>query len=90
MRKLDQIVWAEMARRKQQFHADKEWSSIKLWGLFQWGMVSKLIKSGDLITDMQKENKTVWVRPSPEAYRQYIEPLLSYPIERLTTMAGWN
>jgi hypothetical protein len=86
----DQIIWAEMARRKKKFHPDEEWNKIKLWGLFQWGMVSHLLKSGDLITDMKKEHKTIWVTPSPEAYAKYIQPLLKHRIETLTKMAGWD
>lgn len=79
-----------MARRKKQFHNDKKWQDIKLWGLFSWGMVSPLIKTGELITDMKKENRTVWVWPSPEAYKKHIEPLLAHKLERLEAMAGWH
>jgi hypothetical protein len=39
---------------------------------------------------MVKENRTIWVNPSPEAYHKYIEPLLSHSIKDLTKMAGWN
>lgn len=84
------VVWAEMARRKLQFHPNKEWSEIRLWGLFNWGEVSHMIKEGDLLTDMAKENKTIWVRPSEKAYKENIEPLLNKNIEELTRLAGWN
>ncbi len=86
----DKQIWAEMARRKKQFHLKEDWKKIKLWGLFQWGFVSHLIKSGDLITDMKKENKTIWVTPSEEAYTKHIEPLLKHRIETLLKMAGWD
>jgi len=85
------IIWAEMARRKLQFHNNTNWNEICLWGLFRWGFVSHLIKSGELITGMKKENKTIWVRPSTEAYHKNIEPLLAlYTLDELTVMAGWE
>lgn len=83
------IVWAEMARRKIAFHNSEDWNKIKLWGLFSWGMVSSLIKKGELLTDMTKENKTVWVRPSEKAYNEKIKPLLCHPLPSLEKMAGW-
>jgi hypothetical protein len=88
MSRKDAFVWAEMARRKKQFHPNEEWNEIHLWGLFAWGSVSHLLKSGALITDMCKCNKTIWVRPSEEAYRQFIEPLLSEPLDILMVKAG--
>ena len=84
-------VYAEIARRKVQFHANEEWQSIWLWGLFQWGEVSHMIKSGKLITNMKKENKTIWVRPSQEIYEKHIKPLIeNYTLDELIQMAGWN
>ena len=84
-----QIVWYEMARRKKQFHANEEWNKIKLWGLFRWGAISHMLKSGELVTDMRKENVTIWVTPSAEAYHKHIEPLLDKPIDELNRLAGW-
>ena len=84
------VIWAEMARRKVQFHADEEWQNIRLWGLFDWGDVSGLLKSGELVTDMAKENRTIWVRPSKEAYESHIEPLIKgHSLEELKRLAGW-
>ena len=83
-------VWAEMARRKKLFHANKEWNQISLWGLFQWGRISHMLNSGELITHMKKENVTVWVVPSESAYKKNIEPLLNLTIEELDRMAGWT
>lgn len=83
-------IWAEMARRKKQFHPNEEWSTIRLWGLFNWKYVSHLLKKGLLITDMKKENQTIWVRPSEEAYNKFIKPLLPLDIVKLENMAGWN
>jgi hypothetical protein len=83
-------IWAEMARRKVQFHNDEDWDKIRLWGLFQWGDISHLLKSGELTTHMKKENKTVWVLPSKEAYTTYILPLIqNNSLDDLTVMAGW-
>jgi len=86
----NRIIYAEMARRKKQFHNSEEWNKIKLWGLFSWGFVSHLIKSGELLTDMKKENKTIWVYPSKECYDKNILPLMDHSIEFLSSMAGWN
>lgn len=83
-------IWAEMARRKVQFHANEEWDTIRLWGLFTWGSISKLLNTGELITDMKKENHTVWVQPSKEAWETKIKPLIDkYSLDELTRLAGW-
>lgn len=83
-------IWAEMARRKIQFHNDENWEEIQLWGLFKWGDVSKFIKNGELLTNYCRENRIVWVRPSKEAYENRIKPLLEqYSLDSLTQMAGW-
>lgn len=83
-------VWAEMARRKVQFHPAEEWHTIKLWGLFMWDDVSPLLKSGLLLTHMRKENRTIWVRPSPEAWEKHIQPLIgAHSLNDLTALAGW-
>ena len=82
-------IWADMARRRRQFHSDTEWQNIDLWGLFRWTSISYWIKSGKLLTNMRRENRTVWVKPSREAYHKFIEPLLdNYSLEDLTIMAG--
>ena len=83
-------IWAEMARRKVQFHNNKDWDEISLWGLFEWQDVSRLLKTGELITTMKKENRTIWVTPSPEAWETKIKPLIDkYTLEELTNLAGW-
>lgn len=84
-----QMIWAEMARRKMQFHTSEPWEQIRLWGLFSWGDVSDLLKSGDLLTNMEKANRTIWAWPSTEAYSKHIEPLLSKPLEEVAKLAGW-
>jgi hypothetical protein len=83
-------IWAEMARRKVQFHPTESWETITLWGLFDWGCVSKLITSGELLTNYTKENRTVWVRPSKETWETKISPLIqNHPLSELMTLAGW-
>jgi hypothetical protein len=83
-------IWAEMARRKVRFHPGAEWDEINLWGLFTWGSVRHLLEQGKLFTTMRKENVTIWVTPSREAWENEIKPLIKkYTLEELTTMAGW-
>lgn len=83
-------IWAEMARRKVRFHLKEKWNEIRLWGLFEWGSVSRLLKTGELITDMRKENRTIWVTPSKDAWETKIKPLIEkYSLDELTKMAGW-
>ena len=83
-------LWAEMARRKVQFHPNEDWDKISLWGLFHWGEVRHYLESGELITTMKKENITIWVTPSKEAWEKKIKPLIDqYDLDTLTTMAGW-
>jgi len=84
-------IWAEMARRKVAFHPTEEWNTIKRWGLFDWGDVSPLLKTGELITHMKKENKTIWVWPSQAAWETHIRPLIEkHTLDELTRMAGWS
>jgi len=83
-------VWAEMARRKVRFHKNEKWDKIKLWGLFSWEDVSNLLKTGELITDMRKENRIIWVTPSLESWEKHIKPLIKkYSLSRLSHLAGW-
>lgn len=89
----NKIIYAEMARRKVQFHKNEDWSTIKLWGLFSWGAVSRMINDGRLKTPSTytRENKTVWVYPTAEVYEKHIKPLIEkYTLEELTTMSGWD
>jgi hypothetical protein len=84
------IIWAEMARRKVQFHKNEKWNEISLWGLFAWQNVSRLIENGQLHTNMKKENHTIWVTPSREAWEKKIKPLINkYSLDELADMAGW-
>ncbi len=84
-------VFAEMARRKIRFHKDEAWDKIRLWGLFSWGGISHMIADGRLITDMQKENETVWCWPSADCWKNDIEPLIKkHTLFELTRLAGWD
>lgn len=84
-------IWAEMARRKVRFHNKERWDTIKQWGVFLWNEVVRQLQRGELYTDMKKENHTIWVWPSKEAWEQKIKPLIErYSIEELTKLAeGW-
>lgn len=83
-------IWAEMARRKVRFHNQEDWDKISLWGLFQWGDVSQLLETGELITTMGKENRIIWVTPSQEAWETKIKPLIEqYTLDQLTELARW-
>ena len=85
------VIWAEMARRKVQFHPNEDWDQISLWGLFNWGTISRLLKRGLLNADgYRRENKVVWCRPSREAWEKHIKPLVeNHTLDELSRMAGW-
>jgi hypothetical protein len=84
-------IWAEMARRKVQFHPNEAWDQIALWGLFPYGAITPLCKRGLLDRgDARPENRTVWCRPSKEAWENHIRPLIEkHSLAELTVMAGW-
>jgi hypothetical protein len=89
-------IWAEMARRKLQFHRNDEWNRIDLWGLFSKSTIKGQLKRDELIFSFRYPHNEVrqgsqWVKPSEEAYHKYIEPLLEeYTLEELTKLAGWE
>ena len=84
-------IWAEMARRKRRFHNNEDWDKIFLWGLFLWSDVKRQLDRGELFTHMKKENHTIWVTPSNEAWEKKIKPLTEkYSLDELTRMAGWE
>jgi hypothetical protein len=78
-------VAMEFARRAKVFHPNDEPFSIKNWGLFSWGAISKLVKSGEVILNSgySKENKTVWCRPSQAFYDKWVKPCMSYSANEL-------
>ncbi len=85
------VVWAEMARRKVLFHPNEPWDAIGEWGIFSWGQISHLLKSGELITGATKSESRgcgIWVQPSANAYRTKIKPLIDkYTLTQLTVIA---
>lgn len=90
-----QKVWAEMARRKKQFHKDENWQDIKCWGLFYKSYISKQLKDGDLIPAFGDRlddihRRSAWFIPTKKAYNEKIVPLLKYSIDELSSMAGWR
>lgn len=90
------LVWAEMARRKLQFHKDEDWFNINLWGLFNKSDIRAQLEKGELeFSGWPQEYKyrrgPQWVKPTPLGYNSYIKPLLEkYTLAELTKMAGWD
>ena len=95
-------ITAEMARRYLMFHRGEPWSAIKLFGLFAWGDVSpyltcsrglKSFRRGLLVTDMTRDNKTIWVRPTRYCWDKYISTLVKQykdgDMSELCIAAGW-
>ena len=76
----------EFVRRKLLFHYHTDYDNITLWGLFSWGAVSAHIKSGQIITHMVKENRTIWCRPSKEEIEKYIKPRVDKKIHEYITL----
>ena len=84
-------IYAELARRYILFHADEDPHKIRLWGLAQWGHVSKYLKTGEMITGMKKENRTIWFRPRPDLIETHILPLVNnLSVEELRHLSGWR
>jgi hypothetical protein len=86
-----QMIGAEFARRAKQFNPNEKPMEISLWGLFDWGTVSRLIKSGEIIPNAgyTKINKTIWCKPSQEFFNKYVAPLMEKPLDELSKLAGW-
>lgn len=74
MNRATREVYGEILRRYVSFHEGEDMHSLRQWGLFNWGEVSALIKSGHIITNMTKENKTIWCWPSKEVIDDIIKP----------------
>lgn len=64
----------EMVRRKIQFHPDKKWNEIVLWGLFRKSYIKKWLDTGLLIAHPYSNRGTIWVRPSKELWESEILP----------------
>ena len=78
----------EFTRQKLLFHKDEDWHDIQCFGLFSWSDVSKYLvgnpariksfKESLIETNMKKENRTIWCRPTEYFWKKYIMPLMSY------------
>lgn len=86
-------IAAEFAWRARIFHEKtRDPMKIALWGLFSWGSVSRLIKSGEVIPNpgYTKAHKTIWCRPSQEFYDKHISPMMKLKIGEIAEIAGKN
>ena len=70
----DAIILGEFLRRYVCFHEGEDMHSIRLWGLFDWGGISKMVSSGKVLTDYTKENVTCWCVPSTAIIDQILAP----------------
>ena len=75
--KEDEIA-VEMARRKVVFHNNEKWDTINLWGLFKFEEIEDYLYNGKLINHLKYEpkNRTYWVIPSEEYWKNSIEPIV--------------
>lgn len=85
-----ELIYCELARRYIQFHMGEDIYQIRLWGLAKWSHISGYLETGKLITDMEKENRTVWFWPRRDLIDSHIRPLINnFSLEELTNLAGW-
>ena len=88
--KIDQ-VWAEMARRKVQFHNKEKWNEIRLWLLAKPREVKKFTQEGLLHAYGGETPKVLnWYQPSEEAWVKYIKPLVdNFSMGDLLILTTW-
>lgn len=67
-------IGKEFARRKVKFHSTEDWRTIKCFGLFSWGAVSRLLGKELYAPGYSKENKIIWCVPSEEFYNKWVVP----------------
>lgn len=78
MKRINDWVTREMARRYMVFHSDEKWDSIKIWGLFYKSNIKRHLKNGWLIS---QDNPYYgfrclgWYYPSEEYWESSIRPL---------------
>jgi len=70
----EQRICGELLRRYVRFHENEEMENIRLWGLANWGEVSKMIKEGKIITSMKKENRIIWFTPCKLIIDKVLKP----------------
>lgn len=81
-----ETIAREFARRKVAFHRDENWEKINCFCLFSWGYVSRYLvgnpgkiknfKEGLITTNMRRENKYIWCKPTKEFYEKEIQPFV--------------
>lgn len=77
MKRVNDWVTREMARRKVQFHLGEKWDSIKLWGLFYKSDIRRHLKKGCLISSGVYGFRCLgWYYPSKEYWESSIKPLV--------------
>ena len=81
----------EFARRAKRFHANENPLEIKLWGLFQWYVISRFVKNGYVIPNegFGKVNKVLWCKPSIQFYEKHIKPLMNMTLEEIEKVQGY-
>jgi hypothetical protein len=87
-------LWAEMARRKVQFHHNEEWDSINCWlpAYKSEPEVKQALNKGLLFPFSDYAPRCIgWYKPTLEAWEQLIKPLVeAYTLDELTRLAGWR
>lgn len=73
----EQFLLQDLVRRKKSFHQNEDPYSIKLWGLSNWGDISKLVNKGILLTDYKRENRVAWYRPAPVLLQTLLIPAIA-------------
>ena len=76
MKRIQDWVTIEMARRKNKFHKKENWQDIKIWGLFYKSDITRYLKNGWLIPHSDYGFRCLgWYYPSQEYWESSIEPL---------------
>jgi hypothetical protein len=87
------VLFAELARRKLQFHPDQEYDQINLWCIGFPSAIRRYVDSGMLLLSTQNKlvpGRAFWFKPSKETWEIHVKPLTEkYTIDELTRMAGW-
>ncbi len=75
----------EFVRRAVAFHPDENPMDITCWGLFRWGDVSRLIKTGEITPNpgFTKHNHVMWCKPSQAFYDKWIAPRIEKMKKRI-------
>lgn len=76
--KNEQEVLGELLRLYICFHYGEDMETIRLWGVFQWGQVSQMIKKKYMLSDSKRENKIIWSWPNKTIIHEILKPALSF------------